>query len=178
MSADTETVQELAATGIVDPASVAPYAVGKLVIWSRKDAVHHPKSVKELADPAYIKIAIANPKVAPYGLAADQALQAAGIYDVVQPRLVQAENISQCLQYAQSGNADVALTALSLVIDDTTDPYVIVPAKLHEPILQSLGLIKSSAKLDEARQFTQYLLSRETAKIWKQYGYDLPQRQK
>ena len=122
------------------------------------------------------KIAIANPALAPYGLAAQQAFAKAGLTQTVAARLVTAENIGQALQYAQSGNADVALTALSLVVDDRTDPYVIVPDNLHAPIAQSVGLVKASAQQALARQFIAFLTSKAAAPIWKRYGYELPRK--
>ncbi len=176
VSADTATTDTLASQGLLDPATVRVYAIGRLVIWSRADAAHHPRRIQDLADPAYAKIAVANPALAPYGLAAQQSLAAAGLTATVGPRLVTAENIGQTLQFAQSGNADVALTALSLVIDDKTDPYVIVLDKLHTPLAQSLGVVKASAQAALARQFADFLTGKAAAPIWKRYGYELPHR--
>ena len=91
-------------------------------------------------------------------------------------RIVQADNINQALQFAQSGNADVALTALSLVIEDKDDPYVIVPDKQHAPITQSLGLVKTTTQTTQALQFIDFLTGKDAAKIWKRYGYELPKQ--
>ncbi len=124
--------------------------------------------------PAYAHIAIANPKTAPYGLAAQEAFAKLGLTAGVAPRLVQAENIGQALQFAQSGNADVALTALSLVVDDKDDPYVVVDDKLHAPITQSLGLVRTTTQTTQAFQFIDFLTGKDAAKIWKHYGYSLP----
>ena len=174
VGADTETVQKLAADKLVIANTVAPYAVGQLVVWSRRDAARHPRTLADLAAPAYAHIAYANPKTAPYGLAAQQAFARAGLTASVTPRLVQAGNIGQALQFAQSGNADVALTALSLVIGDKTDPYFIVPSSLHAPITQSLGLVRTTTQTTQALQFISYMTGKEAAKIWKRYGYALP----
>jgi molybdate transport system substrate-binding protein len=176
MSADTVTTDQLAAQGVLVPNSKRVYAIGQLVIWSRADAAHHPHRFQDLASPLYAKIAIANPLLAPYGLAAQQSFAKAGLTATVAPRLVTAENIGQCLQFAQSGNANVALTALALVIGDKSDPYIIVPEKLHAPIAQSLGIVKTSTEPALARRFTEFLTSKTAAAIWKRYGYDLPRK--
>jgi len=178
VAADTATPQKLLAEKLLSVGTVHPYAIGQLVVWSRKDAAHHPASIQDLASPLYAKIAYANPKTAPYGLAAQQAFSKTGETAAVSPRLVQAENISQALQFAQSGNADVALTALSLVIEDKTDPYFIVPEKLHDPITQSLGLVKTTTQTTQALQFIDFLTGKEAEKIWKKYGYSLPGKAK
>lgn len=174
VSADTSTVSDLASKGELDSSTQKVYAIGRLVMWSRKDAAHHPKKIQDLADPAYSKISIANPATAPYGLAAQQSFAGAGLTASITPRLVVAENIQQCLQYAQSGNADVSLTALALVIEDKDDPYVIVPDKLHAPIAQSVAVVKASGQQALAKQFEDYLTSKDAAPIWKRYGYEMP----
>ena len=178
VAADTVTVQKLAAERAVVAGTVHPYAIGRLVLWSSAGAAHHPKRLQDLADPAYAKIAIANPKTAPYGLAAEQTFARAGLAAAVTPRVVQAENIGQALQFAQSGNADVCLTALSLVIEDKADPYVIVPDSLHDPITQSVGLVRATTQTTQGLQFIHFLTGPDAAKIWKRYGYELPKAAK
>ena len=178
VAADTTTVDKLAGQGLVLPASERVYAIGKLVIWSRRDAKLHPRRIQDLAGPAYAKIAIANPATAPYGLAAQQAFAKTGLTASVTPRLVQAENIGQSLQFAQSGNADVSLTALALVIEDKADPYIVVPDNLHAPIAQSAAVTKGAAHPLLAQRFLDYLTSKDAAPIWKRYGYSLPSNKK
>ena len=174
VAADTETPQHLLSEKLLAVGTVQPYAVGRLVVWSRKEAAHHPSTVQDLAGPDYAKIAFANPKTAPYGLAAQQAFAKTGLTAAVAPKLVQAENINQALQFAQSGNADVCLTALSLVIEDKADPYFIVPDTLHDPITQSLGLVSRTQMTTQALEFIDFLTGPDAAKIWKRYGYTLP----
>jgi len=178
VAADTSTPQKLLSEKLLAVGTVQPYAIGQLVVWSRRDAAHHPSIVQDLASPVYAKISFANPKTAPYGLAAQQVFSKTGLTATVAPRLVQAENIGQALQFAQSGNADVALTALSLVIEDKTDPYFIVPENLHDPITQSLGLVSRTTMTTQALQFIDYLTGPDAAKIWKRYGYTLPKTSK
>jgi molybdate transport system substrate-binding protein len=175
VSADTATVAKLVSEGQLDGATQKVYAIGRLAIWTRKDARLHPRRIQDLENPAYVRIAIANPRLAPYGLAAQQSLEAAGLTASVMPRLAVAENIAQALQYARSGNADVSLTALALVIDDRDDPYVIVPDKLHAPIAQAAAVVKASTQQDLARRFLAFLTGKAAAPIWKRYGYELPE---
>lgn len=165
VSADTATVTKLAAEGQLAPGTARVYAIGRLVLWSRRDAPRHPRRLQDLADPAYTKVAIANPKLAPYGLAAQQAFAKAGLTATVTPRLVTAENIGQALQFAQSGNADVALTALALVIQDKTNPYIIVPDGLHAPIAQSVAVVKASQQPALAQRFVNFLIGKDAAPI-------------
>ena len=174
VAADTATPQKLLGEKLLAVGTVQPYAIGQLVVWSRRDAAHHPATVQDLSSPLYAKIAFANPQTAPYGLAAQQAFARTGGTAAVSPKLVQAENIGQALQFAQSGNADVCLTALSLVIEDKTDPYFIVPDSLHDPITQSLGLVSRTTMTTQALQFIDFLTGPDAAKIWKHYGYTLP----
>lgn len=176
VAADTVTVEKLAAEHVVVANTVRPYAIGRLVLWTRRDAARHPQRLQDLADPGYAHVAIANPKTAPYGLAALQALAHDGLTASVTPRLVQAENIGQALQFAQSGNADAALTALSLVIEDKTDPYVLVPDNEHAPIAQSLGLVQTTTQTTQALEFMDFLTGKDAARIWKRYGYELPKK--
>ncbi|MGO8671332.1 MAG: molybdate ABC transporter substrate-binding protein [Capsulimonadaceae bacterium] len=174
VAADTASVVRLAAKGLVEKASVSPYAIGQLVLWTRQDSPLHPSRVEDLSDPRYVHVAIANPAVAPYGVAADQALDHAGLTSTIKDRLVYAENIDQALQFARSGAADAAFTALSLVIEDTTDPYVIVPAADHAPIIQSAGIVSASTSQALASRFLAFLTGPQAASTWHRYGYELP----
>lgn len=174
VAADTAAVQKLASERVVVAGTVHPYAIGRLVVWSSAQSARHPQRLQDLGDPAYARIAIANPRTAPYGLAAQQAFARAGIGPRVAPRVVQAENIGQALQFAQSRNADVCLTALSLVIEDKADPYILVPETLHDPITQSLGLVRTTTQTTQGLEFIHFLTGPDAAKVWKRYGYGLP----
>lgn len=174
VAADTDTVDKLVASGILDARTKRVYAIGRLVLWTRRDAKNHPKRLQELANPTYPKIALANPALAPYGRAAQESLANAGLTRSVGPRLVQAENIAQAWQYAKSGNADVALTALSLIVGDSSGIYVIVPDALHAPISQSGAVVKASSQSALAHRFLGFLVGKEAGPIWKRYGYQLP----
>jgi molybdate transport system substrate-binding protein len=174
VAADTATIEKLAKSGLVDATTVREYAIGKLVVWSRADSANHPRGIADLARPAYGRISIANPDTAPYGRAAVEALTASQVLPGAQAKVVQAENIAQALEFAQTGNADVALTALSLVIDDHKDPYIVVPEKLHAPIAQNAAVVSTSQHKTLAAAFVGFLAGRDTRKTWLQYGYSVP----
>src|SRR5262245_48571546 len=128
------------------------YARGRIVLWA-KDPWALPKDVAELRDPKYAKIAIANPEHAPYGHAAREAITRAGAWSTVQPRLVYGENVQQTLMFARSGNADIAIVALSLAVTSPGN-YVPIDAGLHEALDQALVACNGGsrgAKKNEAR---------------------------
>jgi molybdate transport system substrate-binding protein len=131
--------------------------------------------MNSLLDPAIKKIAIANPAHAPYGRAAEAAMKSAGVYEKLAGKLVLGENISQTAQFVQSGNADVAVLALSLALSDSLKDkgrYFIVPRELYPPLYQAAVVLKSSQKKDQARRFMEYLKSPEVVALFKQYGFE------
>ena len=111
-----------------------------------------PKTLQDLTSSDIRRISIANPDHAPYGQAAREALQSAGLWDELQPKLVPGENVLQAFQYAQTGNVDVGLVALSLVAT-AAGTYEVVPETLHQPINQELAILASSTHQDEAKRF-------------------------
>jgi molybdate transport system substrate-binding protein len=117
-----------------------------------------------------MRIAIANPDHAPYGLAARQALESAGIWEQVKPKLVYGDNIRQTLQYAETGNVDVAIVALSLSVQ-SHGRWSLIPEELHQPIAQGLGIIKSSQHQDAARAFADFVRGPQGQAIMKKYGF-------
>jgi molybdate transport system substrate-binding protein len=164
-------VDQVVASGACAGDSKLRYARGRLAMWSSGAP---PKTPSELGDARYRKIAIANPAHAPYGKAAMQVLARLHLEEALKGKLVFGENVQQALQYAQSGNADVALVALSLVIAGKT-PYTIVDQMLHEPIEQALVLCgKDAARLLRARAFVTTLQSPEGQAILTRYGFAIP----
>jgi molybdate transport system substrate-binding protein len=148
------------------------YAIGRLVIWTRKGRPH-PATLTDLAQPTYRRIAIANPEHAPYGAAAREAMQKAGVWPKVEPRLVYGENVQQTLQYAQTGNAQAAVVALSLAIG-ADGAYTLIPDTLHTPIRQAAAVLRQSKNAPLARQFSAFVLSQKGQKIMQKYGFTLP----
>lgn len=152
----------------------AVYALGSLVLWSASLDMRGV-SVADLVQPRFGRIAIANPQHAPYGKRAEQALRAAGIWDAVQSRLVYGENIAQAAQFAQSGNAQVGVLALSLAkAMQGQGTYVPVPPSLHEPLKQSFVLTRRGAGRSCAREFATYAQGEEARRILGQAGFTLP----
>lgn len=180
-SADTEYAKKLAASGVGAPGTVYEYAVGKLVLWApNSSSLDVQRGMELLVLPQVHKIAIANPKHAPYGRAAEQALKAAGVYMQVEPKLVLGENISQTAQFAASGNADVGLVSLSLVISPPgkkavmPGKYWVIPQKLYAPLRQAAVVIKG-AHQRSAQRFLDFVKSEEAQKILREYGFGTPQ---
>jgi molybdate transport system substrate-binding protein len=150
------------------------YGRGRLVMWTRPGSSTRVKTLEDLASPDVSRVSMANPDHAPYGLAARQALQSAGLWDRLQPKLVPAENVRQAFQYAESGNVDVALVALSLVIT-VGGTYEQVPESLHEPINQTLAIIARSVHQREAEQFVAFLTGDRGREVLKKFGFVLPE---
>lgn len=154
--------------------SKAIYATGHVVLFSAKGAPLAPHAMSDLTDARIARIAIANPDHAPYGKAAKQALQRAGVWDRVQSKIVYGENVQQTLQFAQSGNAEVALVALSLALVSTGD-WTEVPGDLYDPVNQALVVCKGGkAGADAGRTFVSFVGSAEGRAVMRKYGFLLP----
>jgi molybdate transport system substrate-binding protein len=173
LAASKSAVDQLAAKGLLVPGSEQLYARGRLVVWTRAGSSISPKSLQDLTAPEVKRISLANPIHAPYGKAAKEALQSAGLWDQLQSKLVPAENVRQAYQFAESGNVDVGLVALSLVAQEGGN-YVLVPENLHEPISQTLAIVASSTRQLEARKFVDFLTGPQGREIMKKYGFIIP----
>ncbi len=172
-AANVSFVEDLARQGHVLPDSVALYGRGRITLWTRSDSPLRIERIEDLAQPAVQRIAIANPDHAPYGIAAREALQSAGIWDTVQPRLVLGENVRQTLQYAAAGDVDVAIAALSLSLQEE-GRWTLVPEELHTPIDQALAVVADSSNQDAARAFADFINSPTGRPIMRHYGFFLP----
>jgi len=178
LSADTVHPQQLLDAGIA-LGPVTPYARGVLVLWARNDSPLQPiapKSIQAtLKSPRLTRLAIANPTHAPYGLAAQQALQHMGLYAQLQPRLAIAENIAQTAQFAESGNAQAALISLTIASSEhyrQLGRFVRIPSDAHAPIQQAGIVLKSSHQQQLARQFLTWLTSPAIQQQLKSFGLD------
>lgn len=171
-SANVSFVDEVIDNGRGIAATKADYALGRIVLWSAP-GIDLPTQVEDLTDPAFRRIVIANPEHAPYGLAAKEALEAAGIYNAVESRLLYGENISDTFQIAKSGNADIGIVALSLAIADAS-PYVLIPAELHNPLQQALVVTSTGARGDAATAFAAFVSSPAGREVMVRYGFTLP----
>lgn len=174
-SADIAYPRELARLDLV-ASEVKPYAVGRLVLWSNSlDA--GKMTLASLTDSRISKIAIANPKHAPYGKHAEEALRAAGMWDKVQSKLVFGENIANTTQFVQTGNAQVGLIALSLALNPElakTGGYFLIPDNLHSPIEQGYIITKLGGAKPLARQFADYMGAEPARRVLSKYGFVLP----
>ena len=177
-SADVDYPRKLDAAGLAEPGSLYPYALGKLVLWVRNDSkVKVQQGLKCLLDPQVRKIAIANPAHAPYGRAAEMALKKEGLYDKASEKLVLGENISQTAHFAETGNADAGLIALSLAVAPQMKGkgnYYVVDPKLYPQILQAAVILRSSPKKQTAKQFLEFVKSSAISALMNQYGFDSP----
>ena len=156
LSADSERPGALEREGIVTSDQRRVYALGRLAVWSRDPAMLTDlESLSKL--PPGARIAIANPKLAPYGQAAVETLQRLGIYESVKKQLVTGENVSQVFQFAYSGSAAIGLVAYSQVlVAPEAGSYIVIPDSVYAPIVQEMVLLKSSPA---SRELFEYLSS-------------------
>lgn len=173
-AANVSFVEQVVAAGACDGSTQRPYARGRIAIWSRRDGVAPPTSLGDLADPRFRRIAIANPEHAPYGQAARRALERAGIWETVAPRLVLGENVRQAFQFAETGNADVAIVALALVVLDRTNPWLLIDEALHDPIEQALAVCVRGENREGGRAFADFVGSESGRRVMRRYGFLLP----
>jgi len=166
-------VDQLEEENLIIPETKALYAQGRITLWVRQDSNLQIEWLEDLTNPAIERIAIANPEHAPYGLAAQEALEAAGVWDAVSSKLVLGENVAQTLSYAQTGEVDVAIVALSLSIP-SDGRWVLIPAELHNPLNQALAVIRDTQHEAEARAFTTFVNSPQGRTIMRRYGFILP----
>lgn len=177
-SADVDYAKKLEAGGQAEPGTLYPYAMGRIVIWT-PPGVKVDVSVEgmnALLDPAIQKIAIANPAHAPYGRAAVAALKKAGIYEKAEAKLVYGENISQAAQFAQSGNAQAGIIALSLAISPPMKDGKKweIPAEMHPSIEQGAIVLKSAKNKGAALAFLDFVKSKEGRATLEKYGFVIP----
>lgn len=171
-SANVEFVDEVIKSGRGVADTKADYALGRIVLWA-PPGIALPTEIGQITDARFRRIAIANPEHAPYGLAAKQALESAGIYSAVESRLVYGQNISDTLRIAQSGNAEVAIVALSLAIADGSD-YTLVPFELHKPLEQALVVTSTGPAGEAASRFAEFVSAPQGRSVMNRYGFLLP----
>jgi molybdate transport system substrate-binding protein len=178
-SADITYPRQLESDGFAAPHTLYQYAVGRIVLWTRnRSGLDISRGMSLLADPKVRKIAIANPTHAPYGRAAVAALKHFGLYDQVQEKLVFGENVAQAAQFADSGNADVAIIALSLALSPNVGSrgrYWQVPLDAYPPLEQGLVITAHAANKRIASDFLAFVKTKESSAILKRYGFYLPQ---
>lgn len=170
-AANVSYIDDLAAKGALLADTKALYGRGRIVVWTRKDPARSaPRTLAELAEARFVKVAIANPEHAPYGKAAKEALIKAGVWEAVTTRVVFGENVQQALQYAETGNADAAIVALSLALRSTGD-YFPIDENLHSPLDQAMAVCASSRRKDEAKAFIAFVNGAEGRTIMQRFGF-------
>lgn len=173
LAADDKTPARLEREGKVVPQSRFTYAIGTLVLWSAQAGTVDAHA-QVLKTGTFKHLAIANPKLAPYGLAAIQTLEKLGVAETLQPRFVQGENIGQTYQFVASGNAELGFIALSQVMVDgriSKGSAWQVPAELHDPIRQDAVLLDSGKDNPAAQALMRYLKSDKARVLITSYGY-------
>jgi molybdate transport system substrate-binding protein len=177
-SADIGYPRKLEAAGLTVPGSLYRYAVGRIVVWiGNESRIDVAKGFDALREPSIKKIAIANPKHAPYGRAAVAAMEHFKVYDQVKDKLVLGENISQAAQFIESGACDIGIIALSLALAPTMKArgtYWEVPTEAHPPLEQGAVIVKSSTHQESAKQFLEFMKDSQGQEIMKRYGFTSP----
>jgi len=176
VASDDETPKKLEQDGLAVKGSHFTYAIGKLVLWSTKESIIDSKG-DVLKRSSFDHLAIADPKLAPYGAAAIQTLNALGLYDAISPKLVQAENIAQAYQFVSTGNALLGFVALSQVIGEDgkvkSGSMWIVPENYYSPIRQDAVLLDKGKDKAAALALLKFLKRPFAIKVIQSYGYAL-----
>ena len=176
LSADSETPLRLEQEKLAVAGSRFTYAVGKLVLWSPRAGLVDDKG-EVLRSGSFKRLAIANPKVAPYGAAAMQTMERLGVWSALKDRLVQGENIAQTFQFVSSGNADLGFIALSQIRESgqpRSGSQWLVPPSLHQPLRQDAGLLAPGAANPAARAFLEFLRGSAAREAIRAFGYETP----
>jgi molybdate transport system substrate-binding protein len=169
LAADDERPMRALDEGFAVPGSRFTYAIGKIVLWSKDPDLVQGQATLKAGD--FTRIAIANPVAAPYGAAAVQAMQALGVYDQLEPKIVQGNNIAQTYQFVETGNAELGFVALSQVVSSNEGSRWEVPEGLYRPIRQDAVLLVKGADSEAARALIEFLKGPEAARIIARYGY-------
>lgn len=175
LSADLDYPRRLVDAGHAAEEDLFSYAVGRLVLWAPEGSAIDPgDGLNVLTEPGIRRIAIANPEHAPYGRAAVSAMQSAGIYEAVKDKLVLGENVAQAAEFVQSGNADVGIVAMSLVLADPLQDsghWAEVPLDAFPRMEQGGVVLAGAANVEAARTVRDTLLSEPGRELLKRYGF-------
>jgi molybdate transport system substrate-binding protein len=175
LSADYVHPEQLVAANLTTSHVPVPYAHGVLVLWARKDSPAQPLTLDALTSPKVQKVAVANSLHAPYGFAAEKALASLGLTEKVASKLVVAENISQTAQFAESGNAQVAIISLTIASSPhyrDLGTFVLFSPHSYPEIRQCAVILKSSKNQEEAQKFLDWLTSGKIQQSLTKFGLD------
>jgi molybdate transport system substrate-binding protein len=177
-SADISYPKKLEEAGLAVSGSLYPYAIGRIVLWAGKEShLDLSKGLEVLCEPTVKKIAIANPKHAPYGRAAVSAMEHVQVYERVKDKLVLGENISQAAQFVESGAADVGIIALSLALASPMQAaghYWEIPADAHPRIEQGAVILMGGKNQNGAKAFLSFIQGAQGQAMMKRYGFLAP----
>jgi len=173
LAANRAFVRDLVNGGLIGADSARPYARGSLVLAVYRSLAADVQTLKDLERPAVKKVALANPAFAPYGKAAKEALERAGTWEKLKPKIVISESVRQALVYAQRGDAEAALVGRAISHVPEIRAFEIDP-KLYDPIIQELGILTASKRPTDARQFIDFVLGAEGQGILREFGFAPP----
>ncbi|MNJ22634.1 molybdate ABC transporter substrate-binding protein [Pseudomonas alkylphenolica] len=175
LAADDSTPAKLESEGDSVKGSRFTYAIGTLALWSAKPGYVDAKG-EVLKKNEFKHLSIANPKAAPYGLAATQVLDKLKLTEATKAKIVEGQNITQAFQFVSTGNAELGFVALSQIYKDgkvTEGSAWIVPASLHEPIKQDALILNKGKDNPAAKALVDYLKGPKAAALIKSYGYEI-----
>jgi molybdate transport system substrate-binding protein len=172
-SANKKFVEELFENGDIIEETMELYAIGRIVLAVNKNANLNVVNLEDLLSNEIDHISIANPSHAPYGLAAKEALESAGLWDLVEEKLVYGENVSQAMQFIETGNASVGIIALSIANADAIE-YTLIDDNLHNPLEQMLGVVSHSNNKELAKEFASFVNGPIGRPVMEKYGFHLP----
>lgn len=175
-AANKKYVEDLERKGLIIPETKRVYAVGKIVIATPKGSAML-SSLQDLLRPEIKRVAIANPSHAPYGMAAKEAMERAGVWGKVKDRIVYSENIRQAMQYVETGNVDAAIVALSLSKGSDIN-YTLIPQELYSPIEQAMTVIRGAKNERKARELADFITGPKGRAVMERYGFGLPAERK
>jgi molybdate transport system substrate-binding protein len=164
LSANQAFVDELIASGHVTADSLRRYAVGRLALWSKRGDL---RSVSDLGSASVRHVALPNPRHAPYGMAAKELLEKQGLWDVLEPKVIYAQNVRQAFEFADSGNADAVITAWTMVFGKGG---ILLSDEWHAPIIQAAGIVRRSPRQDAAARFLEFLTGKDGLRILTENG--------
>lgn len=176
-SADGKRTQLLEEEGLAVKGSRFVYSVGRLTLWSADPRVVYGDAHRVLSEGHFVHLAMANPKTAPYGMAAEQTLRKLGLWERLKDRIVQGENIGQTFQFVFSKNAQLGFVALSQVLDpkiNGSGSRWDVPTTFHDPLTQEAVLLMTGENHGAAKAFLAYVQEDKSRAIIERFGYGLP----
>ena len=170
-AASVDFIDQLEQKGLILADTKSIYARGRITLWTTKDSKLRIEKINDLASDEVKRVAMANPDHAPYGMAAREAMQSAGIWDSLKSKLVYGDNIRQTLQFAETGNVDVAIVALSLS-KQSDGRWTLIPQELHKPINQGLAVIKGTKNEQAAREFASFVSGPQGQAVLAKFGFE------